>query len=84
MFHTDGVPPGKDHLPLIPKGTVGLTIDGHDSLYGPSGMRTNESSRPFEIRLGTRSCTAADVPRLETVLADPALRTRPVHEITHR
>ncbi|MEV4974642.1 helix-turn-helix domain-containing protein [Streptomyces scopuliridis] len=55
------------HLSLITKGTVGLTIDGRDSVYGPLGMRTNESSRPFEIRVGTRGerieAISVDVPK---------------------
>ncbi|MEV7869670.1 helix-turn-helix domain-containing protein [Streptomyces sp. NPDC088124] len=59
--------PESYHLSLITKGTVGLTIDGRDSLYEPLGMRTNESSRPFEIRLGTRGerieAISVDVPK---------------------
>ncbi|NJQ00300.1 AraC-like ligand-binding domain-containing protein [Streptomyces zingiberis] len=64
------------HLSLITKGTVGLTIDDRDSLYGPLAMRTNESSRPFEIRLGTdgEAIEAVSVDLPKAVLPLPPAR----------
>lgn len=46
--------PDMYHLSLIVSGTVGFTMSGQDALYGAYDVRTNDSSRPCEIRLGTR------------------------------
>ncbi|WP_458085372.1 AraC family transcriptional regulator [Streptomyces malaysiensis] len=120
-------------LSLISGGTVGLTIGDSDSVHGPLGLRTSDSSRPYELRVGThgerveaicvgvpkavlplpsamadriigrpldgrsgigalfagflttlvanaRAYTAADVPRLETVVTD-LLATLFAHEL---
>lgn len=65
--------PESYHLSLITRGTVGLSMAGRDTAYGPSAMRTNDSSHPLEIRLGTRgeriSAVSVDVPKAALPLA---------------
>jgi AraC-like DNA-binding protein len=55
------------HLSLITKGTVGFRMGGPDALYGPYELRTNDSSRPFEILMGPQGevvdAVSVDVPR---------------------
>ncbi|MDH6699315.1 AraC-like DNA-binding protein [Streptomyces sp. MAA16] len=59
--------PESYHLSLITRGTVGLSLAGRDTVYGVGQMRTNDSSRPLEIRLGTGGerieAVSVDVPR---------------------
>ncbi|GGZ95608.1 AraC family transcriptional regulator [Streptomyces bluensis] len=61
------------HLSLIIKGTVGFRMHGPDALYGSFEFRTHDSSRPWEIIMGTRGepvhAVSVDVPRARLPLA---------------
>ncbi|SCD56433.1 AraC-type DNA-binding protein [Streptomyces sp. SolWspMP-5a-2] len=70
--------PESYHLSLITRGTVGLSLGGRDTLHGPGQLRTNDSSHPLEIRLGTRGerieAVSVDVPRSALPLPADAAR----------
>ncbi len=62
-----GSDPEMIHFSLITKGTVGFRMGGPDALYGPYELRTNDSSRPFDILLGPQgegvAAVSVDLPR---------------------
>ncbi|NIY69506.1 AraC-like ligand-binding domain-containing protein [Streptomyces malaysiensis] len=65
------------HLSLIIKGSVGFRMGGPDALYGPYELRTNDSSRPYEILMGPRGeavdAVSVDVPRARLPLSSDDL-----------
>ncbi len=65
------------HLSLITKGTVGFRMGGPDALYGPYELRTNDSSRPFDILMGPQAeivnAVSVDVPRVDLPLSSDDL-----------
>lgn len=66
--------PERYHLSFIQSGTVGFTLNGQESAYGPCDLRSHISSVPFDLHMGTREdevrALSVEVPR--TVLPLPA------------
>ncbi|MEU2228588.1 AraC family transcriptional regulator [Streptomyces sp. NPDC018347] len=65
------------HLSLITRGAVGFRMDGPDAVYSPYELRTNDSSRPFEILMGPHGkvvdAVSVDVPRARLPLSSDDL-----------
>ncbi|MFF5468109.1 helix-turn-helix domain-containing protein [Streptomyces achromogenes] len=74
------------HLSLITRGTVGFRMDGPDAVYGPCELRTNDSSRPFEILMGPQgeivTAVSVDVPRARLPLSSNDLDRVIGHRMT--
>ncbi|MFI0504242.1 helix-turn-helix domain-containing protein [Streptomyces albogriseolus] len=72
-----GSDPEMIHLSLITKGTMGFRMGGPDALYGPYEIRTNDSSRPFEIFVGPQGevveAVSVEVPRVRLPLSSDDL-----------
>jgi hypothetical protein len=72
-----GSDPGMIHLSLIIKGTMGFRMGDSDALYGPCELRTNDSSRPFEIFVGPQGevveAVSVEVPRASLPLSSDDL-----------
>ncbi|MFW6723438.1 AraC family transcriptional regulator [Streptomyces sp. MAR4 CNY-716] len=66
------------HLSLITSGTVRSVIDGRGTVFGPCELRTNYSSQPFEVQLGTRGepveAVSVDIPRALLPLPEAEVR----------
>ncbi|MBY8847145.1 helix-turn-helix domain-containing protein [Streptomyces sp. SP2-10] len=74
------------HLSLITRGAVGFRVGGPDALYGPYELRTNDSSRPFEILMGPQGevvdAVSVDVPRARLPLSSDDLDRVIGHRMT--
>jgi AraC-like DNA-binding protein len=74
------------HLSLITKGTVGFRMGGPDAVYGPRELRTNDSSRPYEILVGPQAevvdAVSVDVPRARLPLSSDDLDRVIGHRMT--
>ncbi|WP_063807347.1 helix-turn-helix domain-containing protein [Streptomyces caeruleatus] len=81
-----GSDPEMIHLSLITKGAVGFRMGGPDALYGPYELRTNDSSRPFDIFLGPQrevvEAVSVDVPRARLALPSDDLGRVIGHRLT--
>ncbi|MHA4817613.1 AraC family transcriptional regulator [Streptomyces aculeolatus] len=66
------------HLSLITGGTVRSVIDDRGTVFGPNELRTNHSSQPFELQLGTRGepveAVSVDIPTTRLPLPDDQIR----------
>ncbi|MFE4667500.1 helix-turn-helix domain-containing protein [Streptomyces sp. NPDC056716] len=83
-----GSDPETVHLSLITKGTMGFRMGGPDALYGPYELRTNDSSRPFEIFVGPQGdvveAVSVEVPRACLPLSSDDLDQVIGHRMTGR
>lgn len=82
-----GSDPETIHLSLITKGTMGFRMSGPDALYGPCELRTNDSSRPFEILVGPHGeavveAVSVEVPRASLPLPSDDLDQVIGHRMT--
>ncbi|WP_229888026.1 helix-turn-helix domain-containing protein [Streptomyces olivaceoviridis] len=81
-----GSDPEMIHLSLITKGTLGFRMGGPDALYGSCELRTNDSSRPFEIFMGPQGeaveAVSVEVPRARLPLSSDELNRVIGHRMT--
>ncbi|MGA6153801.1 AraC family transcriptional regulator [Stenotrophomonas sp. NPDC087984] len=59
--------PERYRLSFIQRGTVGITINGRETTYGPYGLFSHTTSIPYELHIGTRGdqveANSVEVPR---------------------